>query len=99
MFDRTALGGRQARQMHEAGHVAADQNVGVRFENVIELQRPHPPGNMREGNGKCSTEPAALLGLSEWRNDGVANGLQQFQCRLTTTRTTAVAGPMKGDAR
>lgn len=40
--DRAALGAGEAGQVHEARHVSADQNVGLRFEDVIEFQRAHP---------------------------------------------------------
>lgn len=98
VLDRTALGGREAGKVHEAGHVPADEDVRVRFQNVVELQRSHPAGNVRKCDGKCPAKATTLLGLAEGRDDGVLDGFQQFQCCLTATRATAVTRTMERDA-
>lgn len=38
-----SLGGGESGEMHEAGHIAADKEIGVLFEHVVELERTHFP--------------------------------------------------------
>ncbi len=63
--DGAALGGGEAGEVHEAGHVAADEEIGLLFEDVVELERAHFSGNVREGDGESAAEAAALLTLAE----------------------------------
>jgi hypothetical protein len=37
MLDRAALSDGEAGEVHEAGHVAADEDVGVGFQDVVEF--------------------------------------------------------------
>ncbi len=63
--DGAALGCGESGEVHEAGHVAADEEVGVLFEHVVELERAHFSGNVGECYRECAAEAAALLGLAE----------------------------------
>ena len=63
--DGAALGGGESGEVHEAGHVAADEEVRMLFENVVELERTHFSGNVGKGYGESATEATALLGLAE----------------------------------
>lgn len=63
--DGAALGSGESGEVHEAGHVPADEEIGVLFEHVVELERAHFPGNVGECYRECATEAAALLGLAE----------------------------------
>ena len=63
--DGAALGGGESGEVHEAGHVAADEEVRMLFENVVELERTHFSGNVGKGHGEGATEATALLGLAE----------------------------------
>lgn len=67
VFDRdgASLGGGESREVHEAGHVAADEEVGVLFEHVVELERAHFSGNVGKGYREGAAEAATLLGLAE----------------------------------
>lgn len=75
VFDRnlSTLRGSETRQVHEARHVAADEEVGVLLEDVVELERSHFPGDVREGDGEGSAEAAALFALSEGDECDVAD--------------------------
>lgn len=98
MFDRTALGDGEAIEVHEAGHIAADEDVRVRFQDMVELERAHPPGNVGESDGKGAAETAALLGLAERSDKGVFDGFQELQGCLAAASAAAMAGAMEGDA-
>lgn len=63
--DGAALGGGETGEVHEAGHVAADEEVGVLFEHVVELERAHFSGDVGECYREGAAEAAALLGLAE----------------------------------
>ena len=63
--DGAALGSGESGEVHEAGHVAADEEVRMLFENVVELERTHFSGNVGKGYGEGATEATALLGLAE----------------------------------
>lgn len=63
--DGAALGGGESGEVHEAGHVAADEEVRVLFEYVVELERAHFPGNVGECYRECAAETTALLRLAE----------------------------------
>lgn len=67
MFDRqwTSLICSEPGEVHEAGHVAADEEIGVLFEHVVELERTHFPRNVGKGYREGAAETAALLGLAE----------------------------------
>lgn len=67
--DGAALGGGESGEVHEAGHVAADEEVGVLFEHVVELERAHFSGDVGEGYREGTAETAALLRLAE-RDEG-----------------------------
>ena len=84
--------------MHEAGHVAADEDVGLRFKDVVKFQRTHATGNVREGDGKRAAETATLFGLAKGSDGGVFNRFQQRERGFTAAGATAVAGAVKSDA-
>lgn len=63
--DGASLGGGESGEMHEAGHIAADKEIGVLFEHVVELERTHFPRNVGKGYREGAAETAALLGLAE----------------------------------
>lgn len=92
-----ALAARQPGEMHEAGHVPADQNIRAGFQNVIQLQRAHAARDMRKGDRKGASESTALLGLSKCGNRHTLDGFQQAQGGLTTPGTSAMTGSVKGD--
>ena len=98
VFDRAALGDGEAVEMHEAGHVAADEDVGVGGEDVVEFERTHAAGNVREGDGKGAAEAATLLVLAEGGNDGVFDGAEELERGLAAASAAAVAGTVEGDA-
>ena len=79
MFDgnlATLIGGK-AGEVHETGHVAADEEVGFLFEDVVEFEGAHFSGDMREGDGEGATEAATLLALSEGEQSDIADGREQ----------------------
>jgi len=63
----------QSRKVHQTGHVAADQQIGMLIENVIQFQCAHFSGNVRESDREGSAETAALLGLAEGQQCDVLN--------------------------
>ena len=65
VLDRAALGLGEAAEMHEAGHVDADEQIWLDVENSVEFEIPHPPRNVWEGDGEGAAESATLLGLTE----------------------------------
>ncbi len=67
--DGAALGGGESGEVHEAGHVAADEEVRVLFEHVVELERAHFPRDVGKGYREGATETTALLRLAE-RDEG-----------------------------
>ncbi len=69
----TLVGG-EAREVHEAGHVAADEEVGLLFEDVVEFERSHFSGDVREGDREGAAEAAALFALAEGEQGDIADG-------------------------
>ena len=98
MLDRSALDSGKAGDVHQAGHIAADQDVGIAFQNVIQLQGSHASGDVGEGDGKSASKATALLILAEGDDFCIFDrGEQCGDCR-STIRAAAVAGAVKGDA-
>ncbi len=76
MFDgnlATLIGGK-AGEVHEAGHVAADEEVGLLFEDVVEFEGAHFSRDVGKGDGEGATEAAALFALAEGEQGDIADG-------------------------
>ncbi len=72
--DLATLVGGEAGEVHEAGHIAADEKVGFLFEDVVELEGAHFSGNVREGDREGAAEAAALFALAEGKQCEIADG-------------------------
>ena len=97
VLDRAALGLGEAAEMHEAGHVDADEQIWLDVENSIEFEVPHPPRNVWEGDGKSAAKTAALLGLTEGDDLRVIDGCQQRADGLAGASAAGVAGTVEGE--
>ncbi len=98
VVDLAALGDGEAGEVHEAGHVSADEDIGIGFENIVQFQSAHAAGNVGEGDREGAAEAAALLGLAEGGDDGILNGFEQGEGGLTAAGAAAVTGAVEGDA-
>ena len=63
--DLATLRGGESGEVHQAGHVTADEEIWFLFEDVVELERSHFSRDVREGDGECAAEAAALFALAE----------------------------------
>ena len=98
VLDGAPLGDGETGQVHKTGHVAADKDVRIGLENMVEFQGTHAAGNVGKRDGKGAAEAAALLGLTEGGDFGVADGFKEFHGGLTTAGAATVARAMEGDA-
>ena len=96
--DRAALGGGEAGEMHEAGHVDTDEQVGIGIEDIVELEGTHLAGDVGESDGEGAAEPTALLLLAERDDLGVFDRGQERADGLAGGGAAAVAGAVEGDA-
>ena len=101
MFDGAALGLGKAAEVHEAGHVDADEQVRLDVEDPVEFQGAHFSGDVREGHGKGAAEATALLCLTEGDDLRILNGGEQGADRLASASASAtgVVGAVEGKSR
>lgn len=85
--------------MHQAGHIAAGENIGLSVEDMIHLECAHAARYMREGDRKGAAEAATLLTLAERDDLHVADGTEEFEDGLAAVRAARVAGAVEGDTR
>lgn len=97
VLDRAALGLGEAAEMHEAGHVDADEQIWLDVENSVEFEIPHPPRNVWEGDGEGAAESATLLGLTEGHDLSFFDGGKQAADGLTRAGAARVAGTVEGE--
>ena len=64
--DRPLLLAGQPVEVHEAGQIRGDEDVGFVLHQVVELQGAHLSGNIREDHREGSAEPAALVALPDF---------------------------------
>ena len=99
LWDCAALVLCEPVEVHQAGHVRADEHVGLDFEHVIEFERSHLTGNVREGDGEGSAETAALFRLPEGDHLGIFDRCKQRAHGFAGLGAAAVTGSVKRNSR
>lgn len=97
MRDRTALGRGEAGEVHEAGHVDADEHVGIGIEDIVELEGAHLARDVGESDGEGAAKSAALFLLAERDDFGVFDRGEERADGLAGGGAAAMAGAMEGD--
>ena len=97
MPNGTSLDASQPCKVHQARHVAAGEDIGLRSKDVVHFQATHASRDVRKGDGKGTSETAALLALAKWDDLRIADGFEKGKGGLSAVRSARVAGAMEGD--
>ncbi len=65
-------------QMHQAGHITGRQNLGPRFDMIVDSILPHHARHRFLGDSKCSAEAAAFVLPREFREPDAAESGKQI---------------------